>query len=280
MATEPSINSSIGADVSIKLIQPRYALDWATITGLFVAIALIGMALVMGGSVAAFFNVPALFIVIGGTIAVTTIAYSPKDLTQCGAILKKAVVYRRFSQHETAMNLMEVSVLAKKRGILALTEVPGELGKDPIIYKSIQYVIDGYRPEEVARLLAHENDSAIDRHRRGAGIIRKAADVAPAMGLIGTLVGLVQMLTKLQDPSSIGPNMAIALLTTFYGAILSTVFLSPLASKLERNMVQENIIRDLVMTAVVSIAAQETPRRIEMLLNAALPPSEKIQYFD
>ncbi|MEC7029070.1 MAG: MotA/TolQ/ExbB proton channel family protein, partial [Pseudomonadota bacterium] len=133
---------------------------------------------------------------------------------------------------------------------------------------------------DIDRVLGQEVDALAERHRRSASILRRASEVAPAMGLIGTLVGLVQMLAQLDDPSSIGPAMAVALLTTFYGAIMGTVILGPLAAKLERNSGDETMIKNLILTAMGSIARQENPRRLEMLLNSELPPEHRIRYFE
>ena len=111
-------------------------------------------------------------------------------------------------------------------------------------------------------------------------ILRRAGEVAPAMGLIGTLVGLVQMLGQLEDPSSIGPAMAVALLTTFYGAILANMFFLPLATKLERNAGVEAQVKQIYALGAASIARQENPRRLEVALNATLPPTERVRFFD
>ena len=123
--------------------------------------------------------------------------------------------------------------------------------------------------------LAQDLDALVERHRRSASILRRGSEIAPAMGLIGTLIGLVQMLADLQNPETIGPSMAVALLTTFYGAILGTAVLAPMAAKLERNSNDEAMIRTLTMMAMASIARQDNPRRLEMLLNSELPPITK-----
>jgi chemotaxis protein MotA len=115
---------------------------------------------------------------------------------------------------------------------------------------------------------------------RTAAVLRRAAEVAPAMGLIATLVGLVQMLGSLNNPAAIGPGMAVALIATFYGAVLGNMILTPLAGKLETNAEQDGLIRTLYLIASVSIARQENPRRLEMLLNAVLPPGSRVTYFD
>jgi len=118
------------------------------------------------------------------------------------------------------------------------------------------------------------------RHERGVGILRQAATVAPAMGLIGTLIGLVQMLGNLDDPNSIGPSMAVALLTTLYGAVLANMVFSPLAAKLERNSNDEASVMNVYTLGASSIGRQENPRRLETLLNTLLPPPKRVQYFD
>jgi chemotaxis protein MotA len=115
--------------------------------------------------------------------------------------------------------------------------------------------------------------------QRSASILRRAAEVAPAMGLIGTLVGLVQMLGSLDEPSKIGPAMALALLTTLYGALLANIVFGPLAAKIERNASAEALLRQIYMIGAVSMARQENPRRLEILLNSVLPPWQQIRFF-
>ena len=131
----------------------------------------------------------------------------------------------------------------------------------------------------IERILRREVNSMTERHTKSASILRRAAEVSPAMGLIGTLVGLVQMLGRLDDPSTIGPSMAVALLTTFYGAILANMVFSPMAAKLERNSNEESLVNTIFLTAAASMGRQENPRRLEMLLNTILPPAHRLQYY-
>ena len=125
-----------------------------------------------------------------------------------------------------------------------------------------------------------EVEAEVERHKRSASITRRASEIAPALGLIGTLIGLVMMLADLENPETIGPAMAIALLTTFYGAILGTIVMAPLAVKLEKRSTDESMMKTLVKIAAASTARQENPRKLEMLLNSELPPAERIRYFD
>jgi len=141
-------------------------------------------------------------------------------------------------------------------------------------------VVAGTPGEEVESILHKEMMSTLQRHYKSANVLKKAAEFAPAMGLIGTLIGLVQMLGNLSDPASIGPAMAVALLTTFYGAVLANMVFAPLSTKLERNSTEEAMINNIYVMGAASIGRQENPRRLEMMLNSILPPAKRIQYFD
>lgn len=269
-----------GADPVIKIRSPRRKADLATILGLVFCFMLIAAGIAMGQSNANFFDVPSVLIVILGTMAATSVAYTGEELRHVPGILANTLFRRVRKPSVMATQLMDIAALARKRGLLALGALDTELKKDPFLARAVQLVTDGFSGEDIERVLGQEVDSLAERHRRSASIMRRAAEIAPAMGLIGTLIGLVQMLSQLDDPSSIGPAMALALLTTFYGAILGNIILLPLAAKLERNSNDEAMIKGLVLTAMSSVARQENPRRLEMLLNSELPPDERIVYFD
>lgn len=267
-------------DVVIQITAPRIRIDLVTIFGLSLAIGFIAAAIAMGNSDANFFNGPSFMIVILGTMAATSIAYTGGELKRAGSIVGNSM-FRKVWNHTTmSQQLMDIAMLARKKGLLALSSIDAELRKDAFLHRAVQLVTDGYSGEDIEHVLGQEVDSLTERHHHSAGIVRRASEIAPAMGLIGTLVGLVQMLANLDDPSTIGPAMALALLTTFYGAILGTIILAPLAAKLERNSNDEAMIKNLVLLAMSSIARQENPRRLEMILNSALPPHERLQYFD
>ena len=265
--------------MNIQVIPARIQPDFTTILGLVVSFALIIGAIAMGRSNAQFLNAPAFMIVIFGTMAATSVSYTSEELKHVPGIIAKTLFRRIRSSTSMANTLMQVSSIARKKGLLALTSFEQDLKKDPFLFQSVQLVTDGYSGEDIEGVLGQEIESLIDRHRRAASIVKRAAEIAPAMGLIGTLVGLVQMLSQLDNPASIGPAMAVALLTTFYGAIMGTIVLSPLSAKLERNSHDEAVIMTLVQTAMSSIARQENPRRLEMLLNSNLPPHKRIKFF-
>lgn len=254
--------------------------DFATIFGFALTFIFIAATIYIGQSNASFFNLPAMLLVILGTITVTAISYTASELKKSGHIISNTIFYKRYEHKDLAIALMDISVLARKKGLLPLNQAKEEIKNNPYLNYVLQMAVDGYQPEDIERAVKQEIEAVVDHNKRSASITRRASEVAPAMGLIGTLVGLVQMLAELENPESIGPAMAIALLTTFYGAILGTVIMGPLAIKLEKNSKDEIMTKTLIMIGIVSIARQENPRRLEILLNSELPLDEKINYFN
>lgn len=269
-----------GGDVAFKVSAPVRRPDFSTILGIFFALALIAGAISMGSTKANFFDLPSVMIVILGTIAATSIAFTGEEMRRAAKIIGHSFFRKSWDASVMARQLLDMAVMARKKGLLSLNAASAELSKDKVLARAVQLLTDGYSPEDIERILSQEIDSLVERHRRSANILRRGAEIAPAMGLIGTLVGLVQMLAELDNPDTIGPAMALALLTTFYGAILGMVILNPLAAKLERNSNDEAMIRTLIMIGVASIARQENPRRLEIMLNSELPPNARITYFD
>ena len=255
-------------------------MDLATVLGLAGGLLLVATAMVLGGSPAAFIDAPAILIVIGGTFAVTTICFSLQEMIRAQRIILKTLFYQGGEPREAAIRVLRLAEMARKEGVLAIQTGAASLQHTPFLHRAMTLVIDGAPGDEVERILSNEIAAMKARHAKGASVLRKAAEVSPAMGLIGTLVGLVQMLGNLDDPSTIGPSMAVALLTTFYGAILGTMVFSPLASKLDRNSGEELLLNTVYVMGAASISRLENPRRLEMLLNTVLPPAQRVTYFD
>lgn len=253
--------------------------DISTALGIGAAFIVIAIAIKMGGNFKAFVDVPAVLIVIGGTFAATTACFSLPEIYRAQGIMFKTIFYSADAPSQVARNLLEIAEEARKNGLLALQSLLNTSG-DKFLKKGLAMIVDGVEPENVESIMKQEVNYTSDRHFRGAAILRKSAEIAPAMGLIGTLIGLVQMLGNLDDPGKIGPAMAIALLTTLYGALLSYALFSPLASKLEHNAHEETMASMLIIKGIVSIGKKENPRRLEMQLNSILPPSQRIRYFD
>jgi chemotaxis protein MotA len=255
-------------------------IDFATILGTLGGFALIVAAMVLGGSPGAFVDVPAMLIVLGGSFLITTVSFSFHEIMKAQGVMWKAVAYRQREPQDAALQVLHLAELARKNGALGMEAHMKEFRSEPFLSKAMGLVIDGTTGEEVERIMLREAESTVHRHNRSAGVLRRAGEVAPAMGLIGTLVGLVQMLGNLDDPSAIGPAMAVALLTTFYGAVLANMFFLPLANKLERNSGLEAMVNQIYAMGAASIGRQENPRRLETMLNSILPPAQRVNYFE
>jgi len=268
------------ADSNIQITRAKSATDMATLVGLFGGFGLVISAIVFGGSPGSFINIPSILIVIGGTICVTMMCFSMQETLRTVKVIMKTISYTSRDPSEAAIQVLQIAELARRQGVLSLQGVLIQLESEPLLHKGMSMVVDGTPGEEVEAILRKDMMSTLQRHHKSAGVLRKAAEFAPAMGLIGTLIGLVQMLGNLDDPASIGPSMAVALLTTFYGAVLANMVFSPMSAKLERNSTEESVVNSIYVMGAASIGRQENPRRLEMLLNSVLSPAKRIQYFD
>ena len=254
--------------------------DFATILGLVLSFALILSAIFADQSNANFVNIPSVLIVIFGTITATCIAYSVSELKESLPVLRTSFVGPTRDFSALAKSMLDITTVGRKRGVLALSSYEEQTKNEPFLNYALKMVVDGYNPDDIKRILQQDIDLEEERRKRAASILRRASEVAPAMGLIGTLVGLVKMLADLDDPSRIGESMAVALLTTFYGAIMGTVVLGPLAAKVEKNASDEVTMKTMTLKTCMSIISHENPRNLEMMLNSLLPPSQRIRYFD
>jgi chemotaxis protein MotA len=267
-------------DAPVRISPRSGGIDFATFIGLFGAIGLIVAAILLEGSWTAFINVPAILLVVFGTFAVTAVSYSVGEVFQAQPIMLRTLFRSGQTPNDAAMRMLQLAERARRRGILQLQSELYGLRPEPFLHRSMTMLVDGIAVEEIERNLTFETHAMMQRHVRSTGILRRAAEVAPAMGLIGTLVGLVNMLGSLNNPESIGPAMAVALLTTLYGALLANVVFLPLASKLERNSATELLINQIYILGSLSIGRQENPRRLELVLNTILPATQRVKYFD
>ncbi len=271
---------AIVSGMSQRVAKTGLNLDPATLFGLVCGFALLSAAIVLGGSPRSFINAPSILIVLGGTLSVITVSYSLAEVANTFRVLGKTIVRSSRDPSEAAVSVLKTAEIARRQGVLALQNFLDTMTDEPFLQKGLSLVVDGAPTAEIEEVMRRDLQATLQRHAKGAGILRKAAEYAPAMGLIGTLIGLVQMLGNLDDPSAIGPSMAVALLTTFYGAVLANMVLSPLAAKLERNSEDEALLNLVYLTGAVSMGRQENPRRLEMLLNSILPPAKRVQYFN
>jgi len=259
--------------------RPRH-IDYATALGLAVGFGMIAAAIAFGGAPLAFLDWPSLLIVLGGTLAVTTVCFSFEEMKRAQIVIFNTLFRRDTAPGRAAALTLQLADQARKNGHLSLQALLRSGDLHPFQRRALQLVIDGVGPDEIERILRQDLHAMVGRHSKSASVLRKAAEVAPAMGLIGTLVGLVQMLGSLNDPASIGPSMALALLTTLYGAVLANMVFAPLAAKLERNSEEEALLNQIHILAAVSIGRKENPRRLEAMLNAILPPADRVRVYD
>ena len=264
-------------EVRIKPVKKTF--DLATILGILIAFGLIIAAIALGGTASSFFNLPAVLIVLGGTFAVTTICFSFQEIGRTFGVINKTIFHSTRDPVDAAVQVMQIAQMARRFGVLSLQDVLDSLKSEPFLHKGVSMVVDGLPGAEVENLLRRDLSAMTQRHQKSANVLRRAAEFSPAMGLIGTLIGLVRMLGSLDDPTTIGPSMAVALLTTFYGAILANFVFTPLAAKLERNSVLEETVNNVYLLGAASVGRQENPRRLEMLLNSIMPPSKRIQFY-
>ena len=251
-------------------------MDIATIIGFATAFGLMIWAMSGSGNLGIFVDVPSLAIVVGGTIGTGFIHFPLKDMLGAMKIAKNAFFAKERDPKDLISLIVEYANKARKEGILALESAIQETD-DEFLAEGLQLAVDGQEPAAIEAILINEIEQLKKRHEQGQDIFMALGSYAPAMGLIGTLIGLVQMLQNLSDPNSIGPAMAVALLTTFYGAILANVIFMPIRGKLERRSKKEQFMRELVLEGILSIAAGDNPRLVEQRLQAFFSMSERPQ---
>ncbi len=252
-------------------------MDILAMSSLLATLALVVGSIILGGSPGAFFNLPSIFIVVGGTMGAIGLATPMKELMMLPHTLKK--VFAREENLDISHVIRIMMSMAKKarsEGLLALEE---ELEKidDGFILKSAQLVIDGTPPELVKSIMDVEIDLMERRYDESKKVFDLMADLAPAFGMMGTLIGLIQMLRNLDTPEALGPGMAVALITTFYGTFISNVFAIPISKKLVTRKVNATKGMEIVMEGILSIQAGDNPRLIEEKLKIFLSPQERLR---
>lgn len=249
-------------------------MDIATLIGVVVGSGLVLSAIMMGAGLSAFFHVPSLLITVGGTFAAALINFPMSKMLGLFSVVKKTMLHKATSMEDEIQRISEFAQVARKDGLLALEDKLEGLD-EPLLHKGIQLVIDGTSPEVLRNILMIEVNSMYDRHAEGKSILEQMGASAPAFGMIGTLIGLVAMLKNLTDPESIGAGMAVALLTTFYGALMANLLFLPLAGKLDNRHKEEAMMKELLIEGILSIQSGDNPRTIEEKLRSFVPPGSR-----
>ncbi len=247
-------------------------MDLATIIGLIGGSILIVMAIVLGGSPLMFVNIPSVLIVVGGTFAVTFIKFKMSDVIGSIAVAMKAFLVKMSDPEAMIEEMVNFTRIAKKEGLIALEK---EVASDPFAAKALRYLSDGYDEGLIEDMLSKDIRLTVQRHAIGQAVFKGMGDSAPAFGMIGTLIGLVQMLSSMDDPASIGPSMAVALLTTLYGAVLANFIFLPLADKLSLRSDQEKLNKSIIVEAAVGINRGISPMVLEESLKIFLSPKQR-----
>ncbi|MDR1133065.1 MAG: motility protein A [Synergistaceae bacterium] len=251
-------------------------MDLASIVGLSMSIIVVVWGMIMGGDIMAFYDLPSIFIVLGGTLGSVMVANPLERSKNLPAILKNAFVTKQIDMIGLIQTLVSFAEKARREGLLALEEDASQLD-DEFMRKSIQLVVDGTDPELVKSILDTEIGLLEERHSANKAYLDSVAELGPAFGMLGTLIGLIQMLGNLSDPDALGPGMAVALVTTFYGSVLANMISIPLSKKLAQNSGGEILCRELMVEGILSIQAGENPRIVEEKLKVFLPPKVRKQ---
>ncbi len=248
-------------------------MDIATIAGIGAGAVIVLIAIMMGGDIGSFINAPSILIVIGGGLAATVIRF-PLANVFSALILGASVAFthKKTSPKEMIDELVELAEVIRKDGPLALE---GREIKHKCLQKGAQMVADGYDPEVIEEMMERERDLYLERLEEAQRIYKAIGDSAPAFGMIGTLVGLVQLLSNMEDPSTIGPAMAVALLTTLYGAVIANLIALPIADKLSGKSKIEEISQTLAIDGVLQLRANKNPAIVREMLMAYLPEKQR-----
>jgi chemotaxis protein MotA len=247
-------------------------MDLATILGLIGGNVLIIMSIVQGSPLESFINAPSLLITVGGTVMATLVRFRMGQVFGAVKISIHAFKGKQDKPIELIQRAVEMARIVRREGILALEN---QEVSNPFFQKGVRLLVDGLDPEFVRKVLEEDMDQTIERHDIGFKVYKAVGDAAPAFGMVGTLIGLVQMLQNMDDPKSIGPAMAVALLTTLYGALIANMYALPMADKLKARTVEETLNKGLIIESITSIQEGRNPRVMEELLKSYLPASQQ-----
>jgi chemotaxis protein MotA len=254
-------------------------MDLGTVIGLVLILALLFGAMAMGVGIGPYIDIPSVLIVIGGSIGALMVSFKPAQMKLFTKIFMIAIKPPETDTAELIKKLVEFATKARKDGILALEgDVNNE--EDEFLRKGLSMAIDGNEPDTIRDLLEIDMEQTSTRHKSNALIFDQWAGLAGAMGMIGTLIGLVAMLLNMADPSAIGPAMAVALLTTMYGAMIGNIFGAPIANILNVRNDDETLVKEMILTGIMSIQSGDAPRVLEAKLLVYLPPDKRSSQFE
>jgi chemotaxis protein MotA len=246
--------------------------DIATVVGLVVSFGLIVWSILLGGDLGGFIDMPSVAVVVGGTMGVLLISFPMPRIIGLIGVMKKTVLFQVEDPDAVIAKLVRYAERARREGMLALEE-DSENEPDAFLRKGLRLAVDGTDPQLLEKILETDVGQIESRHADGAKVLSTGGTFAPAFGMIGTLIGLVNMLSSLEDPTQIGAGMATALITTFYGAVMANAFFLPMAGKLETRSKEEMLIKNMVIEGIMAIQSGDSPRIVEEKLKSFLSPT-------
>lgn len=249
-------------------------MNLSTIASLVLGMACVIISIMTNGKLMDFFDPASIFIVFGGVICSTIASYSIPRIKSLMKALRIAFSNSKIDYDRDIEAIVEIANAARKNGLLALEKLTDEM-EEPFMKKGILLVVDGSNPELIRSILETELSVTKERHSDNRAILETAAAYSPAFGMIGTLIGLINMLTSLDDMGSLGPNMSVALVTTFYGTVLANMLFSPLAKRLKAVGSVEYLHKELIIEGIMAIQNGENPRIIKEKLNAYLSNAQQ-----
>jgi len=249
-------------------------MDIATLIGVASGFGLIIIAILLGGGVGAFINIPSLMITVGGTIAATLIAFPLDKVMQTFKVVRNTIFFSLPSDESVITDILRYSEVYLKGGAQEL-EHEIEKAEYPFLTKGLELLVAGTKVQKINQVLQADINNLNEHHKTGQNIMMTMGAFAPAMGMIGTLIGLVQMLQKLDDPSQIGSGMAVALITTFYGALIANLLFLPMATKLKERSKQGKNLRTLIKDGILAISTREGKRFVSDHMVTYLSQSER-----
>ncbi len=250
-------------------------MDFATILGILSGLALILGAIFLRGNIDVFFNLPSVMIVLGGTLAATLITFPLSEVAHAFRAAGQVFTQKKVNPNDVVRAIIALANISRRQGLVALSKVRTN---NIFLKKAMMLIADGAPESLIRQSLRIEIEAMRQRHMRAQDVFRKMGYYAPAFGMLGTLIGLVQMLTQLHDPSSLGPGMAVALITTFYGSLLSSLFFLPIAGKLKNRTLLELINLEIIFEGAVCILENNNPLLIYEKLSSFIPPKLREAY--
>ncbi|MBT3367697.1 MAG: biopolymer transporter ExbB [Nitrospina sp.] len=273
MATATQEAQGTAADAAQEERQDT-GIDTGTLMGVLSGVFLITVAIIRGGDAGVFININSALIVVGGSIATAFIAFPAKKITTLMPVLYNAFKPGVYEPEDYVDDIMRLASKYRSGGMKQLENEEGKVD-NRFLRNGIAMIVDGYNAKEIHELMDREMNAMLDRHNSGQKVLRFMSVQAPVFGMAGTLIGLVQMLMHIDDPSTIGPALATALITTFYGLMLANLVLTPLAAKLSMRTDMEGILGRSIRVGIIGIHDRVNPAKIQRNMNALLPPDQQ-----